>query len=574
MLQHLSIRNYALIRSLEVDWAEGFSVITGETGAGKSILLGALGLVLGQRADSGILFDKSKKCAIEARFNVQGMDMERFATTENEEEAPAFDIEDGILVLRREILPNGKSRAFVNDTPVTLTLLKEVASGLVDIHSQHQTLTLNTSAFQLNLIDSYLDDNLLPLRYQQAYSAYGKVRQEVERLEAKVARGRQEEDYWQFLWEELEKFDPKPGEQEAMEEALERLSHGEQLKETLSEAVSVLDTEEFSLRSRLESMVRSLRKVAPYHKGVDESLERWDSLLVELADLSGDLERWSEEDLDDPALKGQYEERLDELYRLERKHRVQDEEGLIALKAELERKLAQVEDSSEALQEARKKLSSMEEELQTLADGLHQARSLSAGRLQEAIVGALGRLGMGQSRLEIVLEPQMQFGPTGKDKAIFLFSANPGSAPKELAKVASGGELSRLMLAIKSVIHRKSFIGTLILDEIDTGVSGRIAGKVAAMMREMSRYMQVVAITHLPQIAAAAEAHFFVYKTLKDGVGVSDMKRLDRREHVESIAGMLGNGELKPAAIQAAEELVEEACGKQEPRRDQRDQKE
>ncbi len=565
MLQHLSIENYALIRSLDVDLAEGFCVITGETGAGKSILLGALGLVLGQRADSAILFDKSRKCIIEARFNVKGMDLGRFSgapsgsdesDADKEEADSFFDVEDDTLVLRREVLPSGKSRAFVNDTPVNLSILKELSSILIDIHSQHQTLTLNTSAFQMKLLDSYLPDTGIAARYRNAYDAYLRCKREVEDLENNLMQWQKEQDYWRFLLEELEVFNPKAGEQAEMEEALERLTHRELLQETLTETASALDGDEYSLRSRIESVVRNLKKIASYHKGVAQSLERWDSLLVELTDLSSDISRWAEDDDSDPAMKEHYEARLDELYRLERKHHLQDEDGLIALQQDLRQKLSRAETSSETLASAKKELEALENRLEALAEEWHQARIASARVLEKAIVEALGRLGMGQSRLDIHLDKTERFTASGMDKIQFLFSANVGAEPREIAKVASGGELSRLMLAIKSVIHQESLLGTIIFDEIDTGVSGQIAGKVAAMMKEMSACMQVIAITHLPQIAAAAQAHFFVYKSVEGGTSVSKLKRLDEQEHIRSIAGMLSNDKVTEAALKAAQELI------------------
>ena len=565
MLQHLKIENYALIRSLDIDMTEGFCVITGETGAGKSILLGALNLVLGQRADSAILFDKSRKCVIEARFDVKGMDLGRFSSQpdgtsdsdSNKEEADTFfDIEDNMLVLRREVLPNGKSRAFVNDTPVNLAVLKELSAYLIDIHSQHQTLTLNTSAFQLNLVDSYLQDDTIPQRYRGAYTAYLHCQKKVTELESQLTQWQQDQDYWRFLLDELDKFAPKAGEQTEMEEALERLSHGELLQETLLETASALDGEEGSLRSRIEAIVRGLKKIAPYHKGVCQSLERWQSLSVELADLSADIERWADADKIDPALKERYEERLDELYRLERKHHVKDEESLVDLQQELRRKTGMAEEISETLVSEKEKLECAKKQLASLALEWHQARVASARVMEKSIMEALGRLGMRQSLLEIRLEAREQFTALGNDKICFLFSANTGAEPREISKVASGGELSRLMLAIKSVIHKKSLLGTIIFDEIDTGVSGQIAGKVAAMMKEMSSCMQVIAITHLPQIAAAAQAHFFVYKSVEDGVSVSKMKRLDQQEHVQAIASMLSNDKITEAALKAAQELT------------------
>ena len=554
MLQHLRIENYALIRSLDVDLSSGFCVITGQTGAGKSILLGALNMVLGQRADSGILFDSGKKCVIEAHFDTTGIDLRRFLQN-NDIEAEAGDT---VLILRREVWPGGKSRAFINDSPVTLPVLKELAQSLIDIHSQHETLTLGHSDFQLQLLDSYLDNREILPRYAAAYEQYETLRKRLSQAREEHLKGEQEKDYLQFLYEELERLNLHEGEQKEMEEALERLSHAEQLKTTLVASAAELDGEEHSLRSRLEGIVRGLHKIAPYHSGVAADMERWKSLLAELSDLGNDLNRWAEEEETDPACKLRYEERLDTLYRLERKHQVEDDKGLMEIRDRLAEKMACVSDAGERLAEWEAELSRMEAGLRQMAEELHRLRELAAGELQKAILEALSGLGMAQSSIKISLTPMDHFTATGTDRIEFLFSANTGTAPRELAKVASGGELSRLMLAIKSVIHQRNLLGTIIFDEIDTGVSGQIAGKVALMMRDMSRYMQVIAITHLPQIAAAADTHFYVSKTEENGRTVSGIRRLDEEGHLRAIASMLSNDRITEAALQAAGELIKD----------------
>lgn len=553
MLQHLHIENYALIRSLDVDIDSGFCVITGETGAGKSILLGALGLVLGQRADSGILSDADKKCVIEAHFNVEHIGLADFFAANDLD----FNPEDAMLILRREVLPNGKSRAFVNDTPVLLPVLKDLALFLIDIHSQHQTLTLGRADFQLQLLDSYMDSSAPLLgEYTQTFARYKVLRKEIEQEREELLQGQKEQDYRMFLFEELDKLKLVAGEQKQMEESLERLAHAELLQSTLAAAVAETEGEEMSLRSRVGNLLRDLKKIAPYHKGVEESLPRWQSLLAELSDLGGDLSRWSEEDQSEPEIKNRYEERLDALYRLERKHQVEDDTALIAIRDDLAQKIGKTANADEALAAKEAQLNALESNLTRLAEQLHHKRQAAAKELQQAIVNALAELGMAQSRLEIKLSDLGRFDVNGRDKAEFLFTANLGTEPKELSKVASGGELSRLMLAIKSVIHQRNLLGTIIFDEIDTGVSGKIAGKVACMMGEMSRFMQVIAITHLPQIAAQAATHFYVYKAEENGKTLSKIRRLDAEEHVRAIASMLSNEQVTEAAMQAARELV------------------
>lgn len=553
MLQHLRIENYVLIRFLDVDIDSGFCVITGETGAGKSILLGALGLVLGQRADSGILSDADKKCVIEAHFNVENLDLAGFFARNDLD----FDASDSLLILRREVLPGGKSRAFVNDTPVLLPVLRELSFLLIDIHSQHETLTLGRAGFRLQLLDSYMEDSSgLLSEYAGLYNRYKVLSLQIERQREEQAQSAREQDYWRFLFDELDRLNLQEGEQKQMEEALERLSHAELLQSTLASAMAETDGEEMSLRSRVDSLIRSLKKVAPYHKGVEESIPRWQSLLAELTDLGSDLNRWSGEDGTDSDCRNRYEERLDVLYRLERKHKVEDEGGLIALRDELARKLGKIDVSEEEIAVAAAELADCEGRLRQLCERLHAKRETAAQSLQSAVLSALAELGMAQSRLEIRLSDTAQFTPTGSDKVDFLFTANLGGVPKEISKVASGGELSRLMLAIKSVIHRKNLLGTIVFDEIDTGVSGKIAGKVASMMQRMSRFMQVIAISHLPQIAAKATAHFHVYKAEENGRSVSCIRRLDEDDHVAVIASMLSNEQVTGAALEAAKELI------------------
>lgn len=553
MLQHLRIENYALIQSLDVAFDSGFCVITGETGAGKSILLGALALVLGQRADSGILLDADKKCVIEAQFLTGNVDLTDFFASNDLD----FNPEDSLLILRREVLPSGKSRAFVNDTPVLLPVLKDLAHLLIDIHSQHETLTLGNAAFQRQLLDSYIEEGAPLLKeYAESFAGYRKLHKEIGQEKEERDRLRKEQDYWQFLYDELDRLNLREGEQAQMEETLERLSHAQLLQETLDAAVAETDGEEMSLRSRVDNLLRSLKKIAPYHKGVEEALPRWQSILVELVDLGSDMARWSEASQADPQTQSRYEERLDALYRLERKHNVEDESGLIAMREELGQKIGKINGADELLAEKEAALAACESQLEKLSAVLHEKRVKAAVELQRAIVEALSGLGMEQSRLEIRLSPTDTFTAGGCDRVDFLFTANLGSEPKELDKVASGGELSRLMLAIKSVIHQRNILGTIIFDEIDTGVSGKIAGKVAAMMGKMSRYMQVIAITHLPQIAAKASAHFYVYKDEHEGRTLSHIRRLDDKEHLRSIASMLSNEQVTDAALQAAQELI------------------
>lgn len=551
MLTFLSISNYALIRSQEIDFTSGFSVITGETGAGKSILLGALGLVLGNRADATVAFDPEKKCVVEAHFSTVGFDFSDFYVQNDLD-----SMDNGLLIIRREILPGGKSRAFINDTPVTLNQVKELAQNLVDIHSQHQTLLLNSSRFQCRLLDSYSSDSGVMDSYRQSYRSYSDLKRGYELLAEKMRKSHDEKEYRQFLLDEIEQLHLQNGEQRKMEQALESLSKSEQIKSTLVESVEALEGDDFSLCSRIEQIVRSLRKIAPYHSGVETQMERWDSLNVELGDLSRDLQSWAEEGDLDPSLKELYEDRLDKIYRLEKKHHVDDVDDLIRIREDLRNELDGLEESESELESMKQSLSEKEKDLVRKGNRLSEERKKTAHILEKAILGALSELGMSKSVLQIKVESGQDWGMDGGDKVEFLFSANTGSQAREISKVASGGELSRLMLAIKSVIHQNSLIGTLILDEIDTGVSGKVAAKVAAMMKDMGRYMQVIAITHLPQIAAAARTHFYVSKKEEEGRTVSRIRQLDEKEHLQEIAMMLSNDEVTEAALKAAEALV------------------
>lgn len=551
MLKKLRIQNYALIRHLDMDFDKGFCVITGETGAGKSILLGALGLVLGQRADSGILFDKTGKCVIEAEFDLQGADLQEFFASHD------LDENGDDLILRREVLPAGKSRAFVNDTPVTLPVLKELSSNLIDIHSQHETLALNLASFQLKLIDSYLPDKNLLLDYKERFKRYQTCVKELNQRQAERDKARKEYDYNQFLFSELEALQLKPDEQKQMEEELEILSHAESLQEVFSSGLARLEGDEYGVMNTLSSLLKDLKRAAAHHNALAADLPRWESLLIELDDLRKDLEMWNGEVESDPQRKVRYEERLDAIYRLEKKHGVEDVQDLLDLQNKLQGQLHLSENAEEEISRLEEALKKEEEALHLLSSRLTAARKASAQTLREAILASLMELGMEQARLEIAFTPLETFGNEGCDRVAFLFSANLGAPLQEMAKVASGGELSRVMLAVKSVIHQGSLLGTLILDEIDTGVSGKIAAKVARMMKNLSRYMQVVAITHLPQIAAAADVHYRVYKTLENGAAVSNMSRLSAEEHIESVASMLSNGPVTPVALEAARELVE-----------------
>lgn len=552
MLKQLSIENYALIRSVTLSFGPGFTVITGETGAGKSILLGALGLLLGHRAETQVLFDKDKKCIVEAVFEIRRPEVSRILADNDLDES-----EDGMLLLRREITPAGKSRAFVNDTPCGLPVLKALSGYLVDIHSQHQTMDMVRPSFLLELVDGYIpEEQRVSAEYEPLYRRYGQVRTALRELsEARLAWER-EQDYWRFMYEELQAMQLRPGEQTEMETVLAQQQHAEQIKTAMEMAQTVWSQGEEGVENQLTAIVQQLRKVSEYHVALKEALPRWESALIELKDLQGDLRNWSGALDFSPEEKAANEERLNRIYALETKHKVRTVEELIALRDDTAQKLQIGDGRAEEESRMKAEMQRLEADLEGLARRWRTARQ-AAG---EALIGktreALADLAMPDATLVLQWEEEAEFGPHGKDRVRLLFNANRGGEPAELGKVASGGELSRLMLAIKSVIHANSVINCLIFDEIDTGVSGETAARMAGMMNRMAHYMQVISITHLPQIAAKAGVHYRVSKQVEADRSLSRIERLDADCHRRTIAAMISNGAPTKEAMEAADVLM------------------
>jgi DNA repair protein RecN (Recombination protein N) len=563
MLQTLHIENYALIRETDVTFGDGFVAITGETGAGKSILLGALGLLLGQRADAAVLANKERKCVVEARFDIAGLGLQSLF-----DEA---DVDyDDLLILRREILPAGKSRAFANDTPVQLPLLKTLAPRIIDIHSQHQTFTLADSHFRLSLLDtlnSVSADSVggKPLKsYRQAYTAYSALKRELEALTDEEARNRKDADYLQFQFAELDDArlgsasDGEADEQTLLEQESQLLAHAESVREALSEAASLMDDEEGqSILPRLRQARATLSHIASYHPAAEALLARIDSALIELDDISNELQHTADGVTYSPERQQQVDERLALLYRLEKKHGVDSVAALIALRDELDARLQSISSLDERIQELMERVDRAFAKLQTAADVLTDSRRKAAKKFSDGILPTLQALGMPEARFNVELTPTTTYGPTGHDAAIFLFNANRGGEMRDIAKVASGGELSRLMLAIKSMLTSHSLLPTIILDEIDTGVSGDISVAVGTIMSHMAEHMQVVAITHLPQIAAKASQHLKVYKETDSDSTVSRIRELAPKDRITEVATMLSSDPPTAAALQTAKELME-----------------
>lgn len=554
MLTSLHIENYALIRETDISFAPAFVAITGETGAGKSILLGALGLLLGQRADAAVLADKERKCIVEAQFDITGLGLE-----------PLFDEADidydNHLILRREITPAAKSRAFVNDTPVQLPFLRTLGSRLVDIHSQHQTLTLADSSFRLALLDSL---STVPegsasqiAAYRSAYNTYSSLKRDLEDLTTAEAQNRKEQDFLQFQFDELVAAHLVPDEQEALEQESQLLAHAEAVREGLGEAASLLDDDSGqAVLSRLRQAKGQLARIAPYHAEAEALLSRLDSSLIELDDINSSLASLADGISYSSERQQQVDERLALLYRLEKKHGVDTVAALIAIRDDLDGRLQSIASLDGRIQSLMEQVDRAFQSLQNAAEALTEARMAAGKHLAAGILPVLRDLGMPEARFEVAVTPASSYGPMGHDSVAFLFNANRGAELRDLAKVASGGELSRLMLAVKSMRTGLDGAPTLIFDEIDSGVSGDISVAVGAIMQRMARHTQIVAITHLPQIAARAGQHLKVYKENETERTVSHIRLLSPDERLAEVAVMLSSDPPTPAALQTAKELM------------------
>ena len=550
MLTTLHIENYALIQETDIRFGSGFVAITGETGAGKSILLGALGLLLGQRADAAVLADKGRKCVVEAQFNIEGLGLESlFAEAD-------VDYDDR-LILRREILPSAKSRAFANDTPVQLPFLKALGTRIIDIHSQHQTLTLADSTFRLHLLDTLSAASPIA-KYQEAYREYTSLKHQLEELTVTEAQNRKEQDYLQFQWNELSEARLQPDEQAALEQESQLLAHAEAIRQGLSEAVALLDDESGqAVLPRLRQGKSTLSHIAAYHPAVEALLTRLESSLIELDDICGELQTTADAIAYSPDRQQQVDERLALLYRLEKKHGVESVPELIALRDELDVRLQSIATLDDRIQALMEQVDRAFGAVQSTAEALTKSRRKAGKLLAEHLLPALHELGMPEARFAVELTDCPTYGPLGHDAVSFLFNANRGGDLRDLAKVASGGELSRLMLAVKSMLTSHSLLPTIIFDEIDTGVSGDISVAVGRMMARMADSMQVIAITHLPQIAARGKQHLKVYKETVSDRTVSRIKELAPAERVTEVATMLSSDPPTPAALQTAKELMQ-----------------
>ena len=552
MLKHLAISNYALIDSLSMFFDNEFSVITGETGAGKSILLGALGFVLGERSDSSIMLDESKKCAVEATFVV---DNERFKSFFEENDLD-FDEE---VILRRELSPTKKSRAFINDTPVTVQQLKELGSQLVDIHSQHDSLLLTNADFQLEIIDNAADNNSLLIEYQTVYHKFVALRNELKSLREMAQKNVAENDFLTFQLDELVKADLQDGEYEEVSQKLELLENAEEVKMLLAQSMSTLNESEYSILNQLNELKSSVDHLRKYLPQAEQYLERIDSTKIELKDIAQDLDNLQDSTQFDAASLNELQERFDLIQRLMMKHHVSDYADLLKIRDDLQQKVGAFANIDEEIAKKEQEVKSCEKELTKLADELSAKRKKVKQPFEKAVTEIIRQLKMPHGVFEIEISEfseRLEFSETGHDKIRFLFSANKGVAPDDMSRVASGGELSRLMLAIKAVAAESHYIPTLIFDEIDTGVSGEVASKLGDIMQKMGENLQIVSITHLPQIASKAKNHFVVYKDESAQKTRSCIRQLSHNERVTEIAKMLSNDKITPEAIRAAEVIL------------------
>ena len=550
MLSHLLIKNYALIDELELAPDRELNIITGETGAGKSIMLGAIGLLLGNRADTRALYNPEKKCVIEGTFGVSGYAIER--VFEEEE----LDFSDTCIV-RREISVSGKSRAFVNDTPVNLDTLRRVTSQLMDIHSQHDSVLLGSNDYQLEIVDTYAQDDQLLRAYRADYQVYREKKTAYTQLQDEAKAMRKEFDYNNFLFGELTKAQLQPDEQETLEQELNVLENAEEIKAKLQSSYECLDNPEQSVIDFLKGAISSLTAISKLADQYEPLLQRAQSSLIELRDLADEISTEQDRvDLDDSRAET-IRERLNLIYQLQTKHQLTDVAGLIALRDELGQKVGKVLNSDEALAEAKAQAETARARLNGSADALSATRKAVLQPIETEIGGLLNDLGMPNASLKIKSETGKP-GPVGIDTISFLFSANKGVKPQQLKNVASGGEFSRLMMAIKYILASKRSLPTIIFDEIDTGVSGEIAIKMGDMMRDMAHSHQIIAITHLHQIAGKGSAHYFVYKDNTAAKTVSRIRKLTNSERIDEIAQMIGGKNPSASAVKNARELLKQ----------------
>ena len=549
MLTQLSINNYALINHLSIDFSSGLSIITGETGAGKSILLGALGLVLGNRADLSSLKDTSTKCVVEAKVAISNYNLQEFFISVDLD----YEVE---TIIRREILPSGKSRAFINDTPVTLAVLNELRVKLIDVHSQHQTMQLSDAKFQFDILDALAKNVDRIASYKRGFTQLNALKKELEILETVQKEANQQYDYNLHLFTELEEAVIKLDEQSELEESLEKLNNIEDIKVNLSESLQISINEEIGIQNLLNSLEFKISKIASFSKEYKELADRVTSIKIEMDDVVSELENANENVDFNPNEAEEINDRLQLLYNLQKKHAVNSNEELLVILEKLSDKVRQVESAEDEHNKKKEEIKSISVKLDSVAEKISKARTTAIPKLTKELEFLLTDLGMENARFSIKAKLTTSYFSNGKDELEFLFSANKGGNFGELKKVASGGELSRIMLSVKKVLSENTQLPTIIFDEIDTGVSGEVSNKIAAIMQQMSKNMQVIAITHLPQIAAKGSNHYKVYKEEVKGVTTTNLKELSSEERIIEIAEMLSGKDISDSALIHAKELL------------------
>ncbi len=549
MLTNLSIKNYALIDSLSVNFKDKLSIITGETGAGKSILLGALGLVLGKRADSSTLKNTENKCVIEAQFSISNYLLEHFF----EEHDIDFENE---TIIRREILPSGKSRAFINDTPTTLQVLQTLSEKLIDVHSQHQTLQLSDVSFQFQIIDALANNSAKIASYKRGLIVYNKLVNELSQLKKNQELAKEQYEYNLHLFDELSKASLKVNEQQVVEQALDKLNNIEEIKLNLAEAQAIAFNDEIGLKALLNSMVNNLNAIAPYSDVYKDLHERMLSVKIEFDDIASEVENANETiDFDASELQ-KLNDRLQLIYNIQKKHSVSTIDELLVIQEQLSVKVDAVENSSAIISKKEAEVKSVSNKIDTLANSIFKQREKAIPVLIKKLENLLVNLGMENTRFQFNLTHSDNYFSNGKDELQLLISANKGANFGELKRVASGGELSRIMLSVKSILSEYLNLPTIIFDEIDTGVSGDVSQKMAYIMQQMSANMQVITITHLPQIAAKGKQHYKVYKQDIANNIVTKLSELTESERVTEIAEMLGGKNIASTAIEHAKQLL------------------
>lgn len=551
MLKHLHIENYALIESLDIDLNDGFSVITGETGAGKSILLGAIGLLTGERADLSAIQTGKQRCILEATFNPEGYDLESFFQDED------LDFDPSECIIRRELTANGKSRAFINDTPTTISALKKLGNRLIDIHSQHQNLLLGQENFQLSVLDTVASIPELTLSYSKAFHKWNLAVKTLDKAQNNLDESKKDEDYLRFLVTELVNFNPQPGEDETLQQQCDMLEHAQDIKSALMQGYCQLSEGDSPVTDTLRQVRNLIASIQSYFQQAEELTERLESCRIELQDIADTLESEGESIDYDPMRLEELQNRLNTLYSLEQKHHVGSSEELIDIMKQMKERLEMMDNSDEYI----KQLQREEQEARTLLDSLSgkltEKRTIAAKKVEKDVISCLKTLGMPNVRFQVSISPTESPTPKGMDKVSFLFSANLGSEMQNISQVASGGETARVMLSLKSILSGVMSLPTIIFDEIDTGVSGHIAESMAKIMHKMGQQgRQVISITHLPQIAALGQHHYKVWKEDTDKVTRSHITYLEQEERITELANMLSGSNVSPEAINNARALL------------------